>query len=145
MASRRCIIKPESRYAHAHVTAEISLYSLERTIGDVDIVLVYYRKAQYKPRIEKDAFPRGRGPKDHVNIRISDSGSKAQYQGDTRTHVLQEPYDNVHVVFGGSIQRLPSYDYWNFHAWGWHLMVSIGLYNILLGIWFHRLKAKPAC
>jgi len=38
------------------------------------------------------------------------------------------------------LQMLPSYDYWNLHAWGWHLMVSCGLYNILLGLWYHRLK-----
>ncbi|CAE7793980.1 Acer3 [Symbiodinium sp. CCMP2456] len=38
------------------------------------------------------------------------------------------------------LHMLPAYDYWNFHAWGWHLMVSCGLYNILIGIWYHRLK-----
>ena len=29
-----------------------------------------------------------RGPEDHTNIRISYSGSKAQYKGDTRNHDL---------------------------------------------------------
>ena len=29
-----------------------------------------------------------RGPKDHINIRISRSGSKAKYKWDTRNHVL---------------------------------------------------------
>ena len=31
--------------------------------------------------------PLYRGPNDHINIRISDSGSKAQSKGDTRNHV----------------------------------------------------------
>ena len=37
-----------------------------------------------------------RGPKDHINVRISHSGSKAQNKGDTRIHGLWDPY--VHVV-----------------------------------------------
>ena len=32
--------------------------------------------------------PRIRGPQDHINIRISHSGSKAQSKGDARKHVL---------------------------------------------------------
>ena len=37
-----------------------------------------------------------RGPKDHINIRISPSGSHEQYKGDTRNHALWDPY--VYVV-----------------------------------------------
>ena len=41
-----------------------------------------------------------RGPKDHINLRMSHSGSKAQYEGDTRGTVLQDP--SVYVVSLGS-------------------------------------------
>ena len=37
-------------------------------------------------------------PKDHIDIRISHPGSKAQYKGDTRNHAVQDP--SVYVVFG---------------------------------------------
>ena len=33
-----------------------------------------------------------RGPKDHINMRVSRSGSNAQYKGDNRNHVLWDPY-----------------------------------------------------
>ena len=36
-----------------------------------------------------------RSPKDHINVAISHSGSKAHYMGDTRNHVLKEPYVSV--------------------------------------------------
>ena len=39
------------------------------------------------------------GPKDHINIRISHFGSKAQYTGDTRNTVWYDPH--VCVVFLG--------------------------------------------
>ena len=39
-----------------------------------------------------------RGPKDCINIRISNSDSKAQCKGDTRNHGLQDPC--VYVIFG---------------------------------------------
>ena len=39
------------------------------------------------------------GPKGHINIRIRDSGSKAQCKGDTRNRVQQD--SPVYVVFGG--------------------------------------------
>ena len=35
---------------------------------------------------------KNRGPKDHINIRILHSGSKAQENGDSRNHCLQDPY-----------------------------------------------------
>ena len=31
----------------------------------------------------------------HINISISHSGSKAQHEGDTRNHVLQDPYVSI--------------------------------------------------
>ena len=37
-----------------------------------------------------------RGPKVHINTRISHAGSKAQYKGDTRNTVWWDPY--VYVV-----------------------------------------------
>ena len=43
-----------------------------------------------------------RGPTDHINMRISHSGSKgqeSQEKGDTRNHVLQDPH--VYVAIGG--------------------------------------------
>ena len=43
-----------------------------------------------------------RGPKEHINTRISHSGSKAQYEGDARNHVLQDPY--VYAVLRPSVQ-----------------------------------------
>ena len=36
------------------------------------------------------------GPKDHINIIISHSGSRAQYEGGIRNHAWQDPY--VYVV-----------------------------------------------
>ena len=43
------------------------------------------------------------GPKDHISIRISHSGSKAQYKEDARNHVLWDPH--VCVVWGpGAMQ-----------------------------------------
>lgn len=39
------------------------------------------------------------------------------------------------------LQRAPGYDYWNFHAFGWHLWTSYGLYSMLLGVWYHRLRS----
>ena len=41
------------------------------------------------------------GPKDHIETRISNSGSKAQHKRDTRNQVLQDPH--VYVAFGGSV------------------------------------------
>ena len=35
------------------------------------------------------------GPTDHINTRISHSGSKAQYERDARNHGLQDPYAYV--------------------------------------------------
>ena len=35
--------------------------------------------------------------KNHINMMISHSGSKAQHKEDTRNHGLEDPY--VHVVF----------------------------------------------
>ena len=35
----------------------------------------------------------------YMNIRMSHSGSQAQYKGDTRNHAWQDPH--VYVVFGG--------------------------------------------
>ena len=46
---------------------------------------------------QKQHSRNSRGPKDHINIRIRHSGSKAQYQGDTGNHGLWDPY--VYVVF----------------------------------------------
>ena len=40
-----------------------------------------------------------RGPTDDINIRILNSGSKAQYSEDTANHFLQDPYASV--VFWG--------------------------------------------
>ena len=40
-----------------------------------------------------------RGPKDHVDMRLSYSGSKAQDQVDTRNHMLSDCF--VHVRFWG--------------------------------------------
>ena len=40
-----------------------------------------------------------RGPEDHINIRISHSGSRARYEGHARNHVLWDPH--VYVVFWG--------------------------------------------
>ena len=41
-----------------------------------------------------------RGPKDHRSTRISHSGSKGQFKGDTRNHILlADPY--VYVVLWG--------------------------------------------
>lgn len=37
------------------------------------------------------------------------------------------------------LQQLPGYNYWNLHAFGWHLLTASGLYFMLLGIWYHRL------
>ena len=39
------------------------------------------------------------GQKDNIHRRISHSGSKGQYKGDTRNYVLKDPH--VHVVFRG--------------------------------------------
>ena len=36
-----------------------------------------------------------RDPRGHINIRISDSGSKAQYKGDTKSPGLQDPYVSI--------------------------------------------------
>eukprot|EP00929_Paragymnodinium_shiwhaense_P075606 TRINITY_DN38674_c0_g2_i1.p1 TRINITY_DN38674_c0_g2~~TRINITY_DN38674_c0_g2_i1.p1 ORF type:complete len:267 (-),score=41.49 TRINITY_DN38674_c0_g2_i1:50-850(-) len=38
------------------------------------------------------------------------------------------------------LQKLPGYDYWNLHAWGWHFLVSWGLHAMVVGIWYHRLR-----
>ena len=46
-----------------------------------------------------------RGPKDLINIRILHSGSKAQYGGDNRNHVLQGVF--VYVVSGGAHVQHP--------------------------------------
>ena len=40
-----------------------------------------------------------KAPKDHIDTRISHSGSKAQYKGDIRNHGWKDPY--VYVVFWG--------------------------------------------
>ena len=40
-----------------------------------------------------------RGPKDHIDTRISHSSSKAQYKGNTRNHGVKDPY--VYVVAWG--------------------------------------------
>mmetsp|Transcript_125574 Transcript_125574/g.268017 ORF Transcript_125574/g.268017 Transcript_125574/m.268017 type:complete len:265 (+) Transcript_125574:63-857(+) len=42
--------------------------------------------------------------------------------------------------FCGALQRLPGYDFWNLHAFGWHLLTSYGLYSMILGMWYHRLR-----
>ena len=47
----------------------------------------------------EDGPARDRGPKDHINTRISHSGSKAQYKGDIRYDGLWDPY--AYVVFWG--------------------------------------------
>ena len=41
--------------------------------------------------------PLTRGPTDHINTRTSHSGSKGQYEGDTRArnHGMWDPYVNV--------------------------------------------------
>ena len=50
------------------------------------------------PYIDPCHCPRTtRGPKGRINIRISHSGSKAHYKGDTRNHGLWDAY--VYVVF----------------------------------------------
>ena len=38
------------------------------------------------------------GPKDHINTRISDPGSKSQYGRDTRNHGLKDPYVYVGLL-----------------------------------------------
>lgn len=38
------------------------------------------------------------------------------------------------------LRQFPAYDYWNLHSFGWHLFTSCGLYSMMLGIWYHRLK-----
>ena len=38
-----------------------------------------------------------RGPADHINIRISHSGSKGQHKGDTRNHGLHDPHVYVGI------------------------------------------------
>ena len=40
-----------------------------------------------------------RAPKDHINTRITNSGSKDIFLGDTSNHVLSDPH--VYVVFWG--------------------------------------------
>ena len=47
-----------------------------------------------------------RGPKDHINITISHSGSRGQYEGDTRNHGWQDPC--VYVVFWGPNNKSPT-------------------------------------
>ena len=42
-----------------------------------------------------------RGPRDHINIRISHSNSKALNKGDTRNHGLEDPY--VHGGLSGAL------------------------------------------
>lgn len=42
--------------------------------------------------------------------------------------------------FCTTLQMLPGYSFWNLHAWGWHLLTSCGLYAMLLGVWYHRLR-----
>jgi len=42
--------------------------------------------------------------------------------------------------FCGAFQKLPGYSYWNLHAFGWHTLTSYGLYTMLVGIWYHRLR-----
>eukprot|EP00933_Yihiella_yeosuensis_P040267 TRINITY_DN34540_c0_g1_i2.p1 TRINITY_DN34540_c0_g1~~TRINITY_DN34540_c0_g1_i2.p1 ORF type:complete len:270 (+),score=37.80 TRINITY_DN34540_c0_g1_i2:39-812(+) len=42
--------------------------------------------------------------------------------------------------FCGWLQQLPGYNYWNLHAFGWHLFTSCGLYAMMLGLWYHRLR-----
>ena len=43
-------------------------------------------------RIFLPVFEHPRGPKYHINIRISHSGSNGQYKGDTRNHGCWDPY-----------------------------------------------------
>ena len=43
-----------------------------------------------------------KGPNDHIYIRISHVGSKANYKGDARNEVLKDPL--VHVAFEGPIK-----------------------------------------
>ena len=45
------------------------------------------------------------GPKDHINIRILHSGSKARPKGDTKNRGVQDPY--VYVVFWGPSRDVP--------------------------------------
>ncbi|CAE8718675.1 unnamed protein product, partial [Polarella glacialis] len=42
--------------------------------------------------------------------------------------------------FCDALKTLPGYDHWNLHAFGWHLLTSCGLYAMMLGLWYHRLK-----
>mmetsp|Transcript_42258 Transcript_42258/g.111756 ORF Transcript_42258/g.111756 Transcript_42258/m.111756 type:complete len:266 (+) Transcript_42258:191-988(+) len=42
--------------------------------------------------------------------------------------------------FCARLQQLPGYSYWNLHAFGWHSLTACGLYSMLLGIWYHRLR-----
>mmetsp|Transcript_7147 Transcript_7147/g.19596 ORF Transcript_7147/g.19596 Transcript_7147/m.19596 type:complete len:263 (-) Transcript_7147:53-841(-) len=35
---------------------------------------------------------------------------------------------------------LPAYGSWNLHAFGWHLLTSYALFNMLTGLWYHRLR-----
>ena len=63
-------------------------------------------------KADVDTRPHGRtsgkllnaGPKDHINTRISHSGSKARCERYTRNHAYQDPY--VHVVFGGPTKAM---------------------------------------
>ena len=45
-----------------------------------------------------------RGPNDHINIRISNSDSTAQYKADTTNNGCLDPY--VYVVLWGSMDML---------------------------------------
>ena len=52
-------------------------------------------QAKKKELHEESGWACARGPKDRVSIRISHTGSKAPYKGDTRKHAY------VHVVCWG--------------------------------------------
>lgn len=46
----------------------------------------------------------------------------------------------VDLNFCTLLLELPGYSFWNLHAFGWHLLVSCGLYSMMLGMWYHRLR-----
>ena len=58
-------------------------------------------KGMASPRLRATAPTTG--PKDHMDIRISHSGSRGPYEGDTRNHGLQDPY--VYVATWSALSR----------------------------------------
>jgi len=47
----------------------------------------------------------------------------------------------VDLNFCEYLRIIPVYDFWNLHAFGWHLLTSGGLHDMMLGIWYWRLKS----